>query len=120
MPDSGSASPDHPEAASATRWQATEVTMQANQIRHPAESAPGSRHAPTTDPAEVMEQPVEGVDAGGPRRRLLVWSAVTLLAALALALAIVVASLVSAPADPPPPPKPPMQFGTSVGHARPE
>ena len=46
--------------------------------------------------------------------------AVTLLAALALALAIVVASLASAPADPAPPPGPPMQFGTPVGHARPE
>jgi hypothetical protein len=35
MPDSVSASPDHPEAASAsaTCWQATEVTMQASQIR---------------------------------------------------------------------------------------
>jgi hypothetical protein len=94
--------------------------MQANQIHHPAEGARGLAPTPTTDPAEVMEQAVEGAVAGGPRRRLLVWSAVTLLAALALALAIVVASLASAPADPPPRPKPPMQFGTSVGHARPE
>jgi hypothetical protein len=94
--------------------------MQANQIQSTAEAGQGSRPAPTIDPAEVLEQPVEGAVAGRPRRRLLVWTAMTLLAALALALAIVVASLASAPADPAPPPRPPMQFGTSVGHARPE
>ena len=93
--------------------------MQANQIHSTAEAGPGSRQAPTIDPAEVTEQPVEGAVAG-PRRRLLRWTAVTLLAALALVLDIVVASLASAPADPAPPPRPPMQFGTSVGHARPE
>jgi hypothetical protein len=64
-----------------------------------------------------MELPVGAAVAGGRGRRLLVWTAVTLLAALALALAVVSAS---APADPAPPPKPPMQFGPSIGHARPE
>jgi hypothetical protein len=68
--------------------------MQANLIYYPAKGAPGSRR--------------------------LVWSAVTLLAALTLALVIVVASLASAPADPAPPLRPPMQFGTAVGQARPE
>jgi len=93
--------------------------MQANQIDSTVEAGQGSRQAPTTDPAEVTEQPVEGA-AAGPRRRLLRWTVLTLLAALALVLAIVVASLASAPADPAPPPTPPMQFGTSVGHASPE
>jgi hypothetical protein len=59
---------------------------------------------------------------GRPRRRLrglLVWSALTLLAAIALALAMVVASLTlelrsdSAP----PPPTPPMQINPPAGHA---
>jgi hypothetical protein len=94
--------------------------MHANQIDSTMEAGQGSPQAPTTDPAEVMEQPVEGAAADGPRRRLLLWTAATLLAALALALAIVVASLASAPADPAPPPSPPMRFGTSVGHATPE
>ena len=94
--------------------------MQASQIRDTTNDAQDSLPAPTIDPAEVLEQPVEGAVAGRPHRRLLLWTAVTLLAALALALAIVVASLASAPADPAPPPRPPMQFGTSVGHARPE
>ena len=94
--------------------------MPANQIHDATKGARGLAPTPTTEPAEVTEQPVEGAVAGSPRRRLLRWTAVTLLAALALTLAIVVASLASAPADPAPPPKPPLQFGTSVGHARPE
>jgi hypothetical protein len=94
--------------------------MQANRIRPIARAAQGSRHARTTDPAEVMELPVGAAVGDGRGRRLLVWTAVTLLAALALALAVVLASLASAPADPAPPPKPPMQFGPSNGHARPE
>jgi hypothetical protein len=98
--------------------------MQANQLLHTVRAAQGPRHAPTTDPTEAMQQPI-GVAVVGGRGRgrgrgLLVWSAVTLLAALALALVMVLASLASAPADPAPPSRPPMQFGPSVGHARPE
>jgi hypothetical protein len=95
--------------------------MQANQLRNAVRTAQDSRHAPTSDPTQAMQQPIGGAVAGGRGRGLLVWSAVTLLAALALALVMMLASLASAPADPaPPPPKPPMQFGPSVGHARPE
>ena len=58
---------------------------------------------------------------GRPRRRLrkvLVWSALTLLAAVALALAMVVTSLaMELRSDPtPPPPTPPMQFNPPGGH----
>jgi hypothetical protein len=60
---------------------------------------------------------------GDPRRRLrklLIWSGLTLLAAVALALAMVVASLAlevrSEPA-PAPPPRPPIEFGPPAGHA---
>jgi hypothetical protein len=67
-----------------------------------------------------MELPVGDAVAGSTGRRLLVWSAVTLLAAIALASAMVLANLASAPANPAPPPKPPTQFGPSIGHARPE
>ncbi len=60
---------------------------------------------------------------GGPARRrvrgVLVWSGLTLLAALALALAMVITSLAlelgSQPA--PPPPTPPIQFSPPGGHA---
>jgi hypothetical protein len=59
---------------------------------------------------------------GNGRRRLhglLVWSGLTLLAALALALAMVIASLaLELGSDPaPPPPTPPMQFSPPAGHA---
>jgi hypothetical protein len=60
-------------------------------------------------------------DAGRPPRRLpkvLIWSALTLLAAVALALAMVVANLaLELRSDPtPPPPTPPMQFNPPGGH----
>ena len=94
--------------------------MQANRLRPTARAAQGSRHARTTDSAEVIELPVGDAVTGGPGRRLLVWSTVALLATIALALAMVLANLASAPTDPAPPPKPPMQFGPSIGHPRPE
>jgi hypothetical protein len=68
---------------------------------------------------ETNAQPAPSA-AAGRVRRLLVWSALTLLAALALTLALVLAELAAAPAEPAPPPKPPMQFGPSMGHARAE
>jgi hypothetical protein len=62
---------------------------------------------------------------GEMRRRLrglLVWSGLTLLAALALALALVIASLAlelgSGPA--PPPPTSPIQFSPAGGHPTPQ
>jgi ABC-type transporter Mla subunit MlaD len=55
-------------------------------------------------------------------RGLLVWSGLTLLAALALALAMVIASLAlelgSGPA--PPPPTSPIQFSPAGGHPTPQ
>jgi hypothetical protein len=57
---------------------------------------------------------------GGRVRPLLGWSALTLLAAVALALAMVLAGLVVEPSDPPPPPKPPMQLEPPMGPARPQ
>jgi hypothetical protein len=73
-------------------------------------------------PRRCRGQRAAGAWRGGRRRvrPLLVWGALTLLAALALALALVLAGLVVAPADPAPPPKPPMHFGPSVGHPRPQ
>jgi hypothetical protein len=69
-----------------------------------------------------LDPPAQG---GDPRRRLrglLVWSGLTLLAALALALAMVITSLAlelgSAPA--PPPPTSPIQFSTPGGHPTPQ
>jgi hypothetical protein len=56
----------------------------------------------------------------GRVRRLLGWSAVTLLAAATLALAMVLAGLAVEPSDPVPPPTPPMEFEPPVGPARPE
>lgn len=61
-------------------------------------------------------------DAGTSRRlrRLLVWSVLTVLAAIALALAMVLASLALAPhPDSAPPPTAPMQFPVGGG-PRPE
>ena len=62
---------------------------------------------------------------GEMRRRLrglLIWSGLTLLAALALALAMVIASLAlelgSGPA--PPPPTSPIQFSPAGGHPTPQ
>jgi hypothetical protein len=93
--------------------------MQVSQLRPTVRAAQSTRHARTTDPADVMEQPVGGAVAGGRARGLLVWSAVTVLVALALVLTVVLASMAAAPADPAPPAKPPMQFGPSMGPARP-
>jgi hypothetical protein len=56
----------------------------------------------------------------GRVRRLLGWSALTLLAAVALALAMMLAGLVVEPAGPPPPPTPPMELEPPMGPARPE
>jgi hypothetical protein len=57
---------------------------------------------------------------GGPSRQLgglLVWSALTLLAAIALALAMVVASPAEEPrSQPTPPPTAPMQISPPGGH----
>ena len=61
---------------------------------------------------------------GHARRRLpglLVWSGLTLLAALALALAMVIASLaLELGSEPAPPPTSPIQFSPPGGHSRPQ
>ena len=66
-----------------------------------------------------LDPPAQESDARRRLRRLLVWSGLTLLAALAIALALVIASLAlelgSQPA--PPPPTPPIQFSPPGGHA---
>ena len=93
------------------------------QVKHPTHTVSATqspRRASTALDAETSEHPVPGESAGGRVRHVLAWSALTLLAALALALAMVLATLAVAPADPaPPPPTAPMQFGPSMGHARP-
>ena len=67
-----------------------------------------------------LDPPAEG-DA---RRRLcglLVWSGLTLLAAVALALAMVIASLaLDLGSEPAPPPTPPIQFSPPGGHPTPQ
>jgi hypothetical protein len=94
--------------------------MQVKQPTHTVPAAQRLRPASTTVQADVREHSVPGGSAVGRVQRVVVWSAWTLLAALALALAIVLATLVVAPAEPaPPPPTSPMQFGPSMGHARP-
>jgi hypothetical protein len=64
-----------------------------------------------------LDPPAPG-DAGRRFRRVLIWSGLTLLAALALALAMVIASLAlelgSGPASPPP--TSPIQFRPPGGH----
>ena len=90
--------------------------MGVKQLPHTVADIQGPRRASTALDAETREHPVPGGSAVGRVRRVLVWTVLTLLAALAL----VVATLVVAPADPaPPPPTSPMQFGPSMGHARP-
>jgi len=67
-----------------------------------------------------LEPPAPGEVAGRQLRRVLVWGALTVLAAIALALAMVLASLALAPhPDPAPPPTLPMQFPAGGG-PRPE
>jgi hypothetical protein len=65
-----------------------------------------------------LDPPAQESDARRRLRRLLVWSGLTLLAALAIALAMVIASLAlelgSKPA--PPPPTSPIQFSPPGGH----
>ena len=66
-----------------------------------------------------LDPPAQGGEAGRRLRGLVVWSGLTLLAALAIALALVIASLAlelgSGPA--PPPPTPPIQFSPPGGHS---
>ena len=66
-----------------------------------------------------LDPPAQGGEVRRRLRGLLVWSGLTLLAALALALAMVITSLAlelgSQPA--PPPPTPPIQFSPPGGHS---
>ena len=65
-----------------------------------------------------LDPPAQEGEVRRRLRRLLVWSGLTLLAAVALALAMVIASLAlelgSGPA--PPPPTSPIQFNLPGGH----
>jgi hypothetical protein len=66
-----------------------------------------------------LDPPAPDADPSRRLRRLLVWSALTVLAAIALALAMVLASLALAPhPDSAPPPTAPIQFPS--GGPRPE
>ena len=69
-----------------------------------------------------LNPPAQGGEAGHRLRGLVVWSGLTLLAALAIALAMVIASLAlelgSGPA--PPPPTSPIQFSPPGGHPTPQ
>jgi hypothetical protein len=93
--------------------------MQVKQTLHTVMAVQRPQRARATGDAEAREQPAPGGPASGLVRRVLVWSALTLVAVLALAMATILAGSAAAPADPAPP-KPPMQFGPSMGHARPE
>jgi hypothetical protein len=65
-----------------------------------------------------LDPPTQQGEAGRRLRRLVVWSGLTLLAALALALALVIASLaLELGTDPAPPPTPPIQVSPPGGHA---
>ena len=90
--------------------------MQVKQPPETVSAARSLRRTSATLDAEAREHPAPGGVRNLRARHVLVWTVLTLLAALAL----VVATLVVAPADPaPPPPTTPMQFGPSMGHARP-
>ena len=90
--------------------------MQVKQPPHTNSTAQELQPAGATVDAEAREHPAPGGVRNLRVRHVLVWTVLTLLAALAL----VVATLVVTPADPaPPPPTSPMQFGPSMGHARP-
>ena len=89
------------------------------QVQQPPETVSATqrpRRATLTVDVKAKEHPAPGGVRNLRVRHVLVWTALTLLAALAL----VVVTLAVAPADPaPPPPTSPMQFGPSMGHARP-
>lgn len=68
-----------------------------------------------------LDPPAQGGDARRRLRGLLVWSGVTLLAAVALALAMVIASLALELGSEPVPPTSPIQFSPpGGGHPRPQ
>jgi hypothetical protein len=64
-----------------------------------------------------LDPPAPGGEARRRFGRVLVWSGLTLLAALALALAMVIASLaLELGSQPAPSPTPPMQISPPIGH----
>ncbi len=64
-----------------------------------------------------LDPPAQGGDARRRLHGLLVWSGLTLLAALALTLALVIASLaLELGSGPAPPPTSPIQFSPPGGH----
>ena len=68
-----------------------------------------------------LDPPASGGEARRRLGRVLVWSGLALLAALALALAMVIASLaLELGSQPAPPPTPPIQFSPPAGHPMPQ
>jgi hypothetical protein len=68
-----------------------------------------------------LDPPAQAGDARRRLRGLLVWSGLTLLAAVALALAMVIASLaLELGSEPAPPPTSPIQFSPPGGHPTPQ
>jgi hypothetical protein len=64
-----------------------------------------------------LDPPAQGGEARRRLPGLLVWSGLTLLAAVALALAMVIASLaLELGSEPAPPPTSPIQFSPPAGH----
>jgi hypothetical protein len=64
-----------------------------------------------------LELPAQDRQAGRRLHALLVWSGLTLLAALAIALALIIASLaLELGTDLAPPPTPPIQISPPAGH----
>ncbi|HEY7607541.1 MAG TPA: hypothetical protein VHK02_00610 [Actinomycetota bacterium] len=95
-------------------------TMQVKQPPQTTSAAQSLRRTSATLDTEAREHPAPGGVRNGQGRHVLVLTALTLLAAVALALTIVMAILADAPAEPAPPhPTSPMRFGPSIHHARP-
>ena len=64
-----------------------------------------------------LDPPAQDQPARRRLRGMLVWSGLTLLAALAIALALVIATLaLELGSEPPPPPTAPIQFSPPGGH----
>jgi hypothetical protein len=68
-----------------------------------------------------LNPPAQGGEARRRLPELLVWSSLTLLAAVAVALVLVIASLaLELGSEPAPPPTSPIQFSPPAGHPTPQ
>jgi hypothetical protein len=83
----------------------------------PQQPLPAAQHRPREEVAMQLHPPIQDRLARRRLRGVLVWSGLTLLAALAIALALVIATLaLELGTEPPPPPTPPIQFSPPGGH----